>query len=67
MRHVNHSTIMIYNMNNFCHYMIDLKVMFHVNHSTLLYLLVKTILMGKLVHYVLIIQEFVFAISHMLT
>ena len=57
---------MIYIVNKFRHYLLGQKFTFHVNHSTLLYLVSKQELIGKLARWTLILQEFEFDILHRL-
>ena len=55
---------MIYNKNKFRHYLLGKKFTFHVNHATLLYLVFKQTLTGKLARWMLLLQEFEFDIQH---
>ena len=48
---------MIYNINKFRHYLLGKKFIFHVDHTTLLYLVSKQTLIGKLVRLMLLLQE----------
>ena len=49
--------IMIYSINKFRHYLLGKKFIFHVDHTTLLYLVSKQTLIGKLVRLMLLLQE----------
>ena len=55
---------MIYSVNKFRHYLLGRKFTFHVDHSTLLYLVSKQELKGKLTRWTLLLQEFKFDILH---
>ena len=55
---------MIYNINKFRHYLLGRKFTFHVNHTTLLYLVGKHALTCKLARWMLLLQEFDFVIQH---
>ena len=55
---------MIYNINKFRHYLLGRKFTFHVDHTTLLYLVEKQALTGKLARWMLLLQEFDFVIQH---
>ena len=55
---------MIYSVNNFQHYMLGKNFIFHVDHSTLLYLVSKASLTGKLARWTLLFQEFELDIIH---
>ena len=57
---------MIYNITKFCHYLLGRKFTFHVDHSTLLYLVDKQTLTGRLARWMLLMQEFDFDIQHRL-
>ena len=57
---------MIYNMNKFRHYLLGRKFTFHVNHSALLYLVLKQSLTGKLARWTLLLLESEFNIIHRL-
>ena len=48
---------MTYSINKFQHYLLGRKFTFHVDHSTLLYLVSKQELTGKLVRWTLLLQE----------
>ena len=54
---------MIYSVNKFHHYLLGRKFVFHVDHATLLYLVLKQFLTCKLARWVLL-QEFQFEIQH---
>lgn len=64
----NYSTIerealgMIYYVNKFCHYLLGNKFVFHVDHQALVYLVNKPNLVGKLVRWMMLLQEFDFTI-----
>ena len=55
---------MIYNINKFKHYLLGKHLTFHVDHATLLYLVSKQTLIGKLARSMLLLQEFEFDIQH---
>ena len=55
---------MIYSINKFQHYLLDRKFIFHLDHSTLLYLVNKQALTGRLARWMLLLQEFDFQIQH---
>ena len=55
---------MIYSINKFQHYLLGRKFTFHVDHSTLLYLVSKQELTRKLARWTLLLQEFEFEIIH---
>ena len=55
---------MIYNINNFRHYLLGRKFTFHVDHSALLYLVNKQALTSRLVRWMLFLQELDFQIHH---
>ena len=55
---------MICNINKFMHYLLGKKFTFHVDHATLLYLVSKQMLTGKLARWMLLLQEFEFDIQH---
>ena len=57
---------MVYSINKFRHYRLGKKFTFHVDHSTLLYLVSKQELTGKLARWTLLLQEFEFDILHRL-
>ena len=44
---------MIYNINKVRHYLLGRKFVFHVDHATLLYLVSKKLLIGKLARWML--------------
>ena len=56
---------MIYNINKFLDYVLGRKFTFHVDHSTLLYLVNKQALTGRLARWMLLLQEFDFRIQHL--
>ena len=53
---------MIYSINKFRHYLLSKKLIFHVDHATLLYLVSKQALTGELARFMLLLQEFDFDI-----
>ena len=55
---------MIYNINKFSHLLLGKKFTLHVDHATLLYLVSKQSLTGKLARWMLLLQEFEFDIQH---
>ena len=55
---------MIYIVTKFLHYLMGRKFSFHVDHSALLYLVLKASLTGKLAQWTLLLQEFEFEIYH---
>ena len=55
---------MIYNVTKYCHFLLGQKFSFHVDHSTLLYLVSKSSLTGKLARWTLLLQELEFEIYH---
>ena len=55
---------MAYSINKFRHHLLGKKFTFHVDHSTLLYLLSKQELTTKLARWILLLQEFEFDILH---
>ena len=55
---------MIYNINKFRHYLLGKNFTFHVDHTTLLYLVSKQALVGNLARWMLLLQEFDFVIQH---
>ena len=57
---------MIYSINKFRHYLLGKKFTFHVDHATVLYLVSKQALTGKLARWMLLLQEFDFDIQHRL-
>ena len=56
---------MVYAVTKFWHYLLGNKFMFHVDHSTLVYLVNKQSLHGKLAQWMLILTEFDFIVVHM--
>ena len=55
---------MLYNMKKYRHYLFDPKVSYHVDHSTLLYLVSKASLTWKLARCTMLLNEFEFDIYH---
>jgi hypothetical protein len=55
---------MIYSVTKFRHYLLGKRFTFHVDHSTLVYLLSKASLTGKLARWTLLLQEYEFDIVH---
>ena len=55
---------MIYSLNKFRHYLLSNKVIFHVDHWALIYLIAKPYLTGRLARWMLLLQEFDFSIIH---
>ena len=55
---------MIYNINKFRHYLLGKMFTIHVDHASLLYLVSKQMLTGKLARWMLLLQEFEFDIQH---
>ena len=55
---------MIYSINKFRHYLLGKKLVFHVDHAALLYLVSKQLLTGKLAQWMLLLHEFDFYIQH---
>ena len=55
---------MIYSISKFRHYLLGRKFTFHVDHSTLLYLVNKQALTGRLARWMLLLQEFDIDIHH---
>ena len=55
---------MIYALRKFRHYLLGNKVLFHVDHQALLYLIKKPQLVGWLACWMLLLQEFDFNIVH---
>ena len=55
---------MINNINMFRHYLLGKKFTFHVDHTTLLYVVSKQVLKGKLAWWMLLLQEFDVDIQH---
>ena len=66
----NHSTTerealgMVYSVTKYRHYLLGRKFSFHVDHSTLIYLVSKASLTGKIARWTLLLQEFEFDIFH---
>ena len=55
---------MVYSLNKFRHYLLSNKVVFHVDHQALIYLIKKPQLTGRLARWMLLLQEFDFSIIH---
>ena len=55
---------MVYALRKFRHYLLSNKVVFHVDHQALLYLVKKPQLTGRLARWMLLLQEFDFTIIH---
>ena len=55
---------MVYNINKYRHYLLGRKFSFHVDHSTLVYLVSKASLIGKLASWTLLLQEFDLGAQH---
>ena len=55
---------MIYSINKFRHYLLGKKFTFHVEHATLLYLISKQSITGKLARWMVFLHEFNFDIQH---
>ena len=55
---------MVYSVTKYRHYLLGRKFSFHVDHSTLIYLVSKASLTGKLARWTLLLQEFEFDILH---
>jgi hypothetical protein len=55
---------MIYSMTKFLHYLLGKRFTFHVDHSTLVHLVSKASLTGKLARWTLLLQEYEFEIVH---
>ena len=53
---------MIYSINKFRDYLLGKKFTFHVDHTSLLYLVSKQALTGELARFMLLLQEFDFDI-----
>lgn len=53
---------MIFLVHKFRHYTLRNKLVFHVNHDALKYMVNKPVLSGRIVHWVLLLQEFDFTI-----
>ena len=54
----------VYNITKYRHYLLGHKFSFHVEHLTLIYLVSKASLTGKLARWTLLLQEFEFEIYH---
>lgn len=57
---------MIFSITKFQHYLLGSKFVFHVDHSTLLYLVAKQALHVKIARWMLILTEFEFTFIHTL-
>lgn len=55
---------MIYSVKKFRHYLLGRRFFFHVDHSTLLYLVRQQNLINILAHWVLLLQEFDYEVIH---
>ena len=55
---------MIYAVEKFIHYPLGSTFVFHVDHQALVYIVNKAFLVGKMARWMLILQEFDFAIQH---
>ena len=55
---------MVYNVTKYRHYLLGRIFSFHVDHSTLLYLVSKASLTGKIARWTLLLQELEFDIFH---
>ena len=55
---------MVYSVTKYRHYLLGRKFSFHVDHSTLIYLVSKASLTGKIARWTLLLQEFEFDIYH---
>lgn len=55
---------MIYALKKFRHYLLGNKVIFHVDHQALLYLVNKPELAGRLARWVMLLQEFDYQVIH---
>ena len=55
---------MIYSITKFLHYLLGQKFSFHVDHSTLLYLVNKQALTSRLAQSMFVLHEFDFDIQH---
>ena len=55
---------MVYSVTKYRHYLLGWKFSFHVNHSTLIYLVSKASVTGKIARWTLLLQEFEFDIYH---
>ena len=53
---------MVYSVTKYRHYLLGPKFLFHVDHSTLIYLMSKASLTGKIARWTLLLQEFDFDI-----
>lgn len=55
---------MIYGLKKFRHYVLGNKVIFHVDHQALLYMVSKPELAGRLARWVILLQEFDYSVVH---
>ena len=55
---------MIYALKKFSHYLLANKVIFHVDHQALLYMVRKSNLSGRMARWVLPLQEFDYSLIH---
>lgn len=55
---------MVYSLTKFRHYLLGNKVVFHVDHQALIYLIKKPQLIGRLARWMLLLQKFDFSIIH---
>lgn len=55
---------MIYGLKKFRHYVLGNEVIFHVDHQALLYMVNKPELSGRLARWVILLQEFDYAVIH---
>ncbi|MCO5557014.1 hypothetical protein L7F22_010569 [Adiantum nelumboides] len=55
---------MVYALKKFRHYLLANKVMFHVDHQALIYLVKKPQLSGRLARWILLLQEFDYSVVH---
>ena len=55
---------MVYSVTKYRHYLLGWKFSFHMDHSTLIYLVSKASLTGKIARWTLLLQEFEFDIYH---
>ena len=57
---------MVYSVTKYRHYLLGRKFSFHVDHSTLVYLVSKASLTGKIARWTLLLHKFEFDIYHRL-
>lgn len=55
---------MIYGLKKFRHYVLASKVVFHVDHQALIYLVNKPELAGRIARWVILLQEFDYSVIH---